>query len=445
MKRKSIPFPADYDNDTKLRREHRTGVVLVWLLVLLIVVLATVAAALSARGAGMIGKACLAAKAVESLLPEATATPAVVPDVTAIPTPGVDQKPETTAPSEPETTKAPAAAAPTFEPDPDFTNHLAEPYDEDFASLPDVIEAVAPGVVSVFNWQTYTANGKLVEWGSGTGFLITTNGYILTNAHVVEDAEKVTVTLYDGSEYEAVVVGADRWGDTAVLKIDAEGLTALPKGDSDAIRVGESVFAIGDPVRKELSGSVSRGIISAKDRSVTIDGITNTYIQTDAAINFGNSGGPLLDMQGYVVGMIGAKTVTAGYDSYGNPISAEGIGYVLPINRVWEIATQIITAGGVQKPGVGITITQLRAEYAEPGAELRPYISKVTAGGPADTAGLKVGDVILAVDGMPHDDYSAVVEYIGSKKVGDSVVFTIERDGQQMDFTVTIGDLNRMK
>ena len=308
-----------------------------------------------------------------------------------------------------------------------------------------MIEAVSPGVVGVSNWRTYDRNNSLVEWSAGSGFIITTDGYILTNAHIVEDAERVTIRLSDGEIVDAVVVGMDRTNDVAVVKIDRDGLTALPKGDSDTIRVGEFVMTIGDPVKSELAGSVTFGIISAKSREINIEGFTNTYIQTDAAINFGNSGGPLIDMNGNVIGMASAKTVVAGYDSFGNTVSAEGIGYALPINHVWEIATQLITSGSIPKPGIGIKIAQANLQYAAEQDEKRPYVASVTEGGPADLAGMQVGDVILALDGTEFDDYNEIVRFIANQTaVGQTVVFTIERDGKQIDLSVVIGDLNNI-
>ncbi|MDO4852959.1 MAG: trypsin-like peptidase domain-containing protein, partial [Clostridia bacterium] len=352
----------------------------------------------------------------------------------------------------PDTHETPAPTttpSPTVEPNPDFMDQAAQPFAESFETLPDVIDAVAPGVVGVVNWQTYEKTQRLVEWGSGSGFVITTDGYVLTNHHVIEGAQRITVNLTTGEQFEARLVGSDKTTDIAVLKIDAAGLTALPRGDSDRLRVGEFVFAIGDPVQSELSGSVTFGIISAKSRAINIEGFTNDYIQTDAAINLGNSGGPLINMDGFVVGMNSAKTVTAGYDAMGNAIAAEGIGFALPINHVWEIATQLITTGSVPKPGIGVTIKQTRAELrelaAEEGEEIRPYIDSVTANGPAATAGMQVGDVILALDGIEMNEMEQIVAYIREHtKIGQQIAFTIEREGQTMEIVVTVGDLNKM-
>ena len=436
MERKPISYPADYDNNKHLRREHRAGLILVWVLVALIAIAATVCSALSARGIGIARKACAGQQIISSLIPDGE-KPGKLPEAV-VPTPDTHETPTPT-----------TTPAPTVEPNPDFMDQAAQPFAESFETLPDVIDAVAPGVVGVVNWQTYEKTQRLVEWGSGSGFVITTDGYVLTNHHVIEGAQRITVNLTTGEQFEARLVGSDKTTDIAVLKIDADGLTALPRGDSDRLRVGEFVFAIGDPVQSELSGSVTFGIISAKSRAINIEGFTNDYIQTDAAINLGNSGGPLINMDGFVVGMNSAKTVTAGYDAMGNAIAAEGIGFALPINHVWEIATQLITTGSVPKPGIGVTIKQTRAELrelaAEEGEEIRPYIDSVTANGPAATAGMQVGDVILALDGIEMNEMEQIVAYIREHtKIGQQIAFTIEREGQTMEIVVTVGDLNKM-
>ncbi|MBQ5986135.1 MAG: trypsin-like peptidase domain-containing protein [Clostridia bacterium] len=440
---RQISYPADYENDRKLRREHRGGCALVIILSLLVVGLSVVSMALTARGATLVTPktAQMIVEQIEPLIPPTLKDngESTVPEA-----PVATPAPQKTA----EQTAAPAKAEPSptpYIPNPTFMDTAASPFTETFEALPDIVDAVAPGVVSVINWQTLEDLQRVVEYGSGSGFVITTDGYILTNQHVIEDAERITVDLHNGEKYDAVLIGADKTSDVAVLKIDATGLTALPKGDSEAIRVGEFVLAIGDPVQTELSGSVTFGIISAKSRCITIDGIANNYIQIDAAINFGNSGGPLIDMNGNVIGMNSAKTITAGYDSMGRTISAEGIGFALPINRVWEIATQLITTGKVERPGIGVTIAQRNANYAMEDEEIRPYIQSVTEGGPADQAGIQVNDVLLGVDGIEMSDYSEFVNYIQQQtKVGQKIVFTVEREGQTLELTVTVGDLNQL-
>ena len=433
MSRKPIIYPADYDNDPSLRRERRAGNIWVLVLIALIVLAVTVCCALGIRSLRAIKDGTFKFPFTQSY---GNTVPAPQR-----PTPGISKQAEAT----PVPTATPEPT-PTYVPDPGFKDNTAEPFENSFESLPDVIEAVAPGVVGVVNWQTYEKTNTVVEWGSGSGFIITTNGYIVTNAHVVENAEKLTVIMHSGEEYDAKLVGADKTSDIAVLKIEQGGLTALPLGDSDQLRVGEFVFAIGDPVESELHGSVTFGIISALSRRVTIEGYTNTYLQTDAAINLGNSGGPLINMSGNVIGMNSAKSVTAGYDSYGNAISAEGIGFALPINKVYEIASQLIATGSVPRPGIGIMVGQRTQEQAiEENTVAGPYVASVTAGGPADIAGMKVNDLIVSVDGQTFTDYLEIVYYIREHtEIGEQIVFTVNRDGEIIDLIITIGDLNKM-
>ncbi|MEG2217257.1 MAG: trypsin-like peptidase domain-containing protein, partial [Clostridia bacterium] len=201
--------------------------------------------------------------------------------------------------------------------------------------IPNIFDAAAPGVVSVINYVNVNTGGKskLALYGSGSGFFVSSNGYIVTNAHVVENASKVTVKLNDGDEVDAQIIGQDIETDVAVLKINRSGMPALAFGNSDEARVGEYVLAIGNPIdADQFANTLTFGIISAKSREITIDSYTNTYMQTDAAINVGNSGGPLLNMKGEVIGINSAKTITAGFDAFGNPVSAESIGFALPIN-----------------------------------------------------------------------------------------------------------------
>lgn len=459
MARKPISYPVDYQNDRAIRREHRAGVVIVLALLSLCLLAVVVGGIVAATQRENIQNALGPVLGEKGFCPEPFDPQPGWPGAPFDPnekTPPVPPHTEDPFFPVPSATPSPSAQAePTDRPvptkeaalDPNFMDDAAQPFETVFSDIPDVVDAVAPGVVGVINLQRREGlrHGRLVEWGSGSGFVITTDGYILTNQHVIEGAEKITVRMHDGEEYAAMLIGADKTSDTAVLKIDAEGLTALPKGDSDALRVGSFVLAIGDPVDSSLGGSVTFGIISATSRQVTIEGFTNDYLQTDAAINLGNSGGPLIDMHGNVIGMNSAKSVTAGYDSLGNAIAAEGIGFALPINRVWEIATQLISTGTVPRPGIGITIRQYNADYAEEGVELRPYVDSVVEGGPADLAGMQVKDVILAVDGTPVSDHLEVVQYIREHtKIGQKITFSVERGDQTLDIEVVVGDLNKM-
>lgn len=457
MSRKIIPYPCDYKASASVRRARKAGNVFVIVLSTVIVLLLTAAIAFA------VADDCRAIKNMLSLSerytivdrdakqPEAAATPAP----TAMPEPPTPAEtpasfaqdtpaPQTQAPVE--TTVIITPATPKASPDPDYEQRLAEPFDPDMLNeLPDVVEAVSPGVVGILNYQ-YTNGGlKLQIAGTGSGFVLTSNGYIVTNQHVVDGANALRVSLNNGTVIDALLVGSDIQSDVAVLKVETEGLTPLPLGDSDVIRVGEFVLAIGNPISNdELYGSVTFGIISAKARQINIDGFVNEYVQTDAAVNPGNSGGPLINMNGEVIGVTSAKYITAGYDEYGNSISSEGIGFALPIKNVMEIADALIKTGSVPRPGIGVTIATRTEEQAKAQNKIAGvFVYSVTEGGPSQKAGLQVDDVILALDGveMTQDEY---VETIRSKTIGDQIVFKINRNGEILEIIVTVGDLNQI-
>ena len=346
----------------------------------------------------------------------------------------------------PESTPLPTAEPGATEDLPDLElNIQGQDEMQMFASIPDVVEAASASVVGIIQYQPNARTGRLEEYGSGSGFIVSENGYVLTNAHVVSGAAAVDVLFSDGEKKAAQIVGADVTMDVAVLKVEGEGYPALPIGDSNALRVGEYVIAIGNPLSTyQLYGTVTFGVISGTAREINIDGFVNTYLQTDAAINFGNSGGPLINMAGQVVGMNAAKSITAGYDSNGNTVSAEGIGFALPINNVIEIANVILREGGMVRPGIGVTIRAVDEETAELNqVPAGCRIEDVTAGAPADQAGLKVGDIVTEVDGFVVLENDDMVEYVRSKAVGDVVEFTVYREGEYLTIPVAIGDMNK--
>lgn len=312
--------------------------------------------------------------------------------------------------------------------------------------VPDIVEQTSSGVLGVINYANAGLFGNsYVEQASGSAFLISTDGYIVTNAHVVEDADAIAVTFVDGHEVDAELIGMDKSMDIAVLKVDGENLHALKLGDSDSVRVGEFTIAIGDPTGRELAGTTTFGIISATAREVNIDGKTNVYLQTDAAINPGNSGGPLLNMAGEVIGITSAKTVTASYDEYGNAISAEGLGFAIPINDAMRIVTQLITSGYVLRPGIGVTISTWDALAAQQyGTVEGMLVVSVTKDGPADEAGLRPNDIIVAVDGASVPTQDEFVALVQSKSVGDALALEVWRGGKTFETTLVIGDLNTM-
>lgn len=469
---RNIQFPCDYRNDVNLRKEQRRGN---WFLLILLVscaamLLLTFALSIVFGGRALFRAIRNGSETVQDFIDdgmefdysfeldgdgfrfsygmedfESDDSDNGSPE---LPNDDDPAMPHTTPEAEAiEPTEQPTAEAP-YVPDVSFRDHMAQPFVEDFETLPDIVEAVSPAVVGVINYQTYDGfiGKSLEEFGSGSGFLITTDGYVVTNQHVVDEAEKIGVILSDGKEYEAKLIGYDVNTDVAVLKIDQTDLAALPIGDSDAVRVGEYVLAIGNPLDStELYGSVTFGIISAVARSMNIEGFTNDYLQTDAAINPGNSGGPLIDMEGRVIGMNSAKSITAGYDENGNAIASEGIGFALPINDVMEIVEKIILKGKIQRPGIGVTVSTRDAELAAlDGTEPGVFIYSVTKGGPADQAGLQPNDILLAVDDLTIEDQESMIAYVQKLKVGDVVVFRILRDDEVFEISVTVGDMNTM-
>ncbi len=308
---------------------------------------------------------------------------------------------------------------------------------------PDIVAQVFDGVVGINTYSEY--EGEFVQDGYGSGFVVSSEGYIVTNAHVIRGGDKITVTFSDQQEIDAEVVGADATLDVAVLKVQKSGLTPLALGDSDPVRVGEFTIAIGNPSGTELAGTTTFGIISATARSIHLDGRMNNFIQTDAAINPGNSGGPLLNMKGEVIGITTAKNIYAGYDEYGNSISAEGLGFAIPINEAKEIACQLIENGRVIRPGMGVQVIGIDAESAEYyGIPEGILIYSVTRNGTAHKAGLKVDDIVIEYDGIATTTQEAFVEYVQTLSVGDVLHLTVNREGETVKVDVTMADMNEM-
>lgn len=394
------------------------------------------------EGAQMEAGATLEEGSVEGLSLTEAGDVAVIPEASV--EPEVSVQPETS--MEPEDSTEPEATAePTEEPveEPESTP-AQDAQMRTFASIPDVVEAVNPAVVGVLNYQYVTGYTELMAVGSGSGFVVSEDGYVLTNAHVVSGAKRLEVLFEDGTSIVAELVGRDIPSDIALLKIEKEGLTVLPMGNSDYIRQGEYVLAIGNPLdSQQLYGTVTFGIISATAREINIDGYVNTYLQTDAAINLGNSGGPLVNLNGQVIGMNTAKSVVAGYDENGNAVAAEGIGFALPINMVIDIANQILIYGGVERPGVGLQVLDLEAASAQlQGLVPGVLVNGVTAGGPAEAAGLQAGDIIVKLNGEDLMGRDVLVSYCQGCSVGDSMTLTVYRGGQYLEIVLTVGNIN---
>ena len=272
---------------------------------------------------------------------------------------------------------------------------------------------------------------------SGSGFIITSDGYILTNYHVINGSKTVTVATYDHNTYDAKVIGYDASNDIAVIKIDAENLKPVTLGDSDTLRVGESVYAIGNPLG-ELTFSLTGGIVSALSRNVQTEaGTSMSLIQTDCAINSGNSGGALFNTRGEVIGITNAKYSSSGM---GSEAEIDNIGFAIPINSVKRIVTSIIENGYVLKPYIGISVSPLSEETAKIiGIKAGAVVQDVTEDAPADKAGLKNHDVIVKVGDTDINDSNDLVQVISKSDPGDVLTFYIYRQGQEITLDVEIG------
>lgn len=300
-------------------------------------------------------------------------------------------------------------------------------------SVAEIAQRVLPSVVSI---EAKSADGG----ATGSGFVIDSSGYILTNNHViaasVTSGGDITVRLNDGSSYDAKVVGRDTSYDLAVLKIIGASLKALQFGDSDKVAVGDSVIAIGSPLG--LTGTVTLGIISAKDRAVTAGESSeeNSFInalQTDAAINPGNSGGPLVDATGAVIGVNSA--IASLGSNFNSQTGSIGLGFAIPINQARKTAEQLIKTGKATYPVIGVSVDM---SYAGSGALISSKSGAILAGGPAAKAGLKAGDVIIALDGRDINSAEELIVSVRSRDVGDVVEITYLRKGQSAKVKLTL-------
>ena len=277
---------------------------------------------------------------------------------------------------------------------------------------------------------------KTTSAASGSGFIFSSDGYIITNFHVVENSDSITVSLFDGSSYDAELIGYDAGNDVAILKVDATDLTPVVLGDSDKLNIGDDVVAIGNPLG-ELTFSLTSGVVSAKDREITMaSGATMRLIQTDCAINSGNSGGALLNLYGEVVGITNAK-----YSSDSSrEASIDNIGFAIPINKAREIAESIIEKGYVSKPYIGISALTVSKDMQGYGLPEGASVQSITEGSPADSAGLRKNDIITHVGKEPIATSSQLVGFIQEAKVGDVLKFTVYRQGGTIELSVTVGE-----
>lgn len=303
-----------------------------------------------------------------------------------------------------------------------------------------IAKAIGSAVVGVGNFQAQGnlfGGGGLTEVGSGSGFIIDAqHGYIVTNNHVVTGAQKLVVSLADGRNISAKLVGADERTDLAVIQIaDTSNLTATQEGDSTKLQVGEPVVAIGNPGGQEFARSVTTGVVSATNRILDIPGESSfNLIQTDAAINPGNSGGPLVNYQGQVIGINSAKNQEPGF---------EGMGFAIPISDALPTIKQLIEKGYASHAGLNVQIDpRYTAEYAsQRGWPAGAYVSKVTLGGPADRAGIVAGDVITKLNGKEVKSSLELTHELFKYKPGDKVTVTVFRNNKTTDVSVTLTEI----
>ena len=293
-------------------------------------------------------------------------------------------------------------------------------------TVPQIIAKARPSVVAistVSGWST----------GTGSGVIMTEDGTIMTNAHVVSGAQSITVRVMDGTEYEATLLGMDEKTDLAVIKIDATGLTPAEFGDASSIVQGEIAVAIGNPLGLAFEGSVTQGIISAVSREIEVDGRTMTYIQTDAAINPGNSGGALVNGSGQVIGINSVKVSSS---------DVEGLGFAIPISVALPIAEQLTTYGYVTgRPSIGIggeDVTDYMVYYYRiPRGVL---VGLVTPDSGAEAGGVEVGDVIVGLNGVSVSSMDELTNEKDKFSPGDTVTLTVYRSGEYVELDVVLGE-----
>lgn len=312
-------------------------------------------------------------------------------------------------------------------------------------TVPDIVDKVGPAVVGVINrvqnnniYYGYfggiqNGNNEMVDQGSGSGVLISADGYIVTNNHVIEGAQEVGVILSTGDEYKATVVGADSRTDLAVLKIDGSNLPYATLGSSSDLRVGELAVAIGNPLGQEFAGTVTSGIISALNRSVTVDNKQLTLIQTDAAINPGNSGGPLVNQYGEVIGINTVKISSS---------ELEGLGFAIPMDEAKPVINDLLQYGYVKgRPVIGIggrSVTERDAQAYN--MKVGVYVASMTADSPAYMAGIQIGDIITEMDGQPVTTVEEMNAIKNQHQVGDTIELTVYRQGDDLKIKLVLGE-----
>lgn len=298
-------------------------------------------------------------------------------------------------------------------------------------TLQELYAQCIPSVVGISGMK----NNQPYSWG--TGVVMTEDGYIITNTHVLDGSDAVEIILHDGTVYQALLVGSDVFSDIAVLKVDAHGLTPAQFADSSQVQVGDDAIAIGNPLGEQFSGTMTTGIISGVSRDINYMQRTMTLLQTNAALNSGNSGGPLFNAYGQVIGITNMKMMIT-------PNSVvEGVGFAIPTVTVKEMVDNILDNGAVVgRPSLGVTVYDLNG-----GTDTLPdgmMVQGVTEGSDAKKQGLQQGDIITAVDGKAAEDIEVLRGAITAKQVGDTVDVTVWREGETIEMTIALIDQNDM-
>lgn len=321
-------------------------------------------------------------------------------------------------------------------------------------------EQLRESVVGVAMYETQFVPGQQAQEqaiSSGTGFIYSKDGYVITNSHVVSQGNSVKITMSDGTEYPARLIGKDVVSDIAVLKIDAPEASFKPVkiGDSTQSKAGELVVAIGNPLGQKLSNTLTVGYLSAVSREVMLNDVKTEMLQTDAAINPGNSGGPLVNVEGEVIGITTLKSIIAGIDAYGNQIPSEGIGFAIPISNAVPIVDQLISTNGASgslapnrestdpRPGIGIGYSMIsEADAQNWGTPRGALVGTVVQGGPAQKAGIQANDIITQMDGVDLTQGQDLPTFEG-KNIGDTITAVVWRGGQEYDVQMTLEDINQ--
>jgi serine protease Do len=297
------------------------------------------------------------------------------------------------------------------------------------ANVPSTVGITTSVTTNFWGFQSTAA-------ASGSGFIISPDGYILTNHHVIEASDSITVTLYSGQTHDARIVGYDESNDIAIIKVDATDLPPVVFGDSDNLNIGDDVLAIGNPLG-ELTFSLTAGKISAKDREVTFsNGVMMNLLQTDCAINSGNSGGALFNLYGEVIGVTNAKY--SGASQGGATI--DNIGFAIPLNSIRGIIESIIEKGYVSKPYIGVSVTDTPQEYQLYGLPQGAAVRSIESDSPADRAKLQPGDIITQIDDQAITGSRELVRYLRSCTVGQKLRLTLYRKGDTLELDLTVGE-----